>query len=119
MIFGKKVQFVFASAVAASLNHSVTAFTPSSICERTRCRSCYDINPAVSNFMSTTPEDCGCQETIFSGKPSEIARGSNPREAIRQSSIFSVDGEEVTIDDLIGVPSEDQISIVIFLRSLG
>ena len=64
--------------------------------------------------------DCGCAPTIFSGKPSDVARNSNPRQAIRNGSIFSLDSEEVRMDDLlenknVGSP----LSIVVFLRSLG
>jgi hypothetical protein len=71
---------------------------------------------STSIFMSGA--DCACK-TSFSGSPSEIARKSNPREVIRSDTLFKLSGEAVKIDDLIGEPSSDQVSIVVFLRSLG
>lgn len=70
--------------------------------------------------MVGADENCGCQvETVFSGKPSEIARGLNPREAVRDIPFFSVNGDVVTMDDVIGKPGEEKVSVVVFLRSLG
>jgi hypothetical protein len=67
--------------------------------------------------------DCGCdilQETSFSGEPSYRARNEiNLREAIRSRSIFSISGESLIMDDIIGDPSSSYLSIVVFLRSLG
>jgi hypothetical protein len=69
--------------------------------------------------MSSVIDDCGCQDTIFSGKPSEFARNTNHREDIRKHTFLSVNRDSVSMDDLIGSPSEEQISVVVFLRSLG
>jgi len=64
--------------------------------------------------------DCGCNPTIYSGKPVEIARDLNPREAIRYGSIFGIDSEEVQIDHLLeNEMLGNSVSIVVFLRSLG
>lgn len=67
--------------------------------------------------------DCGCATpTVFSGKPSDMAKTINHRQAIREHSILSVHGTEVHMDELIGEPGavgNDQTSIVVFLRSLG
>lgn len=64
--------------------------------------------------------DCGCNPTLYSGKPLQIARDSNPREAIRYGSILALDSVEVRIDDLLeNEMSGNSVSIVIFLRSLG
>ena len=64
--------------------------------------------------------DCGCASTIFSGKPSDVARASNPRESIRKGSIYSLDAQEVVMDDLLKSKNSGKpVSIVVFLRSLG
>ena len=73
-------------------------------------------------MASTTSEsdqmDCGCQRqaTLFSGKPPSIANALDLRQAIRGGSVYTVYGEKVQMDDLIG---NDGVSIVVFLRSLG
>lgn len=67
---------------------------------------------------ATLSDDCGCQ-TEFSGKTPVTARTLNHREAIREHPIYNVDGEPVTMDQLIGKPISNQISVVVFLRSLG
>jgi hypothetical protein len=65
-------------------------------------------------------DDCGCAPTIYSGKPSGIARASNQRQSIRAGSILSLDSEEVRMDDLLENKNvENPVSIVVFLRSLG
>lgn len=66
--------------------------------------------------LNTDEIDCGCGPTIFSGKPSDMARNLNPREAIRSGSIFNLDAEEIRMDDLLG---KSPVSIVVFMRSLG
>lgn len=70
-----------------------------------------------SSFNVDDENDCGCASTIFSGKPTDVARASNPRQAIRNGSIYSLDSEELVIDDLLR--SKSPVSIVVFLRSLG
>lgn len=70
--------------------------------------------------MNDVETDCGCASTIFSGKPSDVARASNPREAIRKGSIYSLDAQEVVMDDLLKSKNSGKpVSIVVFLRSLG
>ena len=74
----------------------------------------------ATHSMTTTEEDCGCGDTvILSGKPSDKARSIDPRQAIRKSSIYTINGEKTNMDNLIGIPKESGISIVVFLRSLG
>lgn len=75
----------------------------------------------VSSDVTENEVDCGCEtvETSFSGKPSDVAKSINHREAIARHSILSVRGEPVHIDQLVGEPSEGRTSIVVFLRSLG
>jgi hypothetical protein len=120
IFFRKPLTLLTAAGVVTSSSQFANGFSPtlkhgssrSSVGDR-------DVLKLVANAMASVTEDCGCQETVFSGKPSEIARTSNPREAIRKKTFFSVNGDEVTMDDLIGKPSEEQISVVVFLRSLG
>lgn len=74
----------------------------------------------VRKFMTSTSEDCGCPTQVtFSGKPPEQARMLNHREAVRQHVFYSIRGDAMTMDDLIGSPSSKEVSIVVFLRSLG
>jgi hypothetical protein len=70
---------------------------------------------------SASTEDCGCSDVTFSGKPTEQAKQIDAREALRgsQKVVLSVDGEKVSFDSLIGEPSENKVSVVVFLRSLG
>lgn len=69
--------------------------------------------------MASLTEDCGCEQVVFSGKPSDVARDLDARQAIVGSSVLSVNRDEVKIDDLIGAPSKNRVSVVVFLRSLG
>jgi hypothetical protein len=70
-------------------------------------------------FMSTA--DCGCGDNVLlSGRPSDKARSLDPRQAIRKNSIYTVDGLETNMDELIGAPSDTTaVSIVVLMRSLG
>ena len=65
---------------------------------------------------SSTKEDCGCGGAIVSGAPSEAAQALDPRVAIGQSSLFTLNGAETNMNQLIG---ETGTSLVVFLRSLG
>jgi hypothetical protein len=80
---------------------------------------------------SNIEEDCGCATpTIYTGKPSDEARNSiNHRNVISKLPIYKIDGTETTIDDIL-LPSDgndggndsgdnDNVSLVVFLRSLG
>jgi len=65
-------------------------------------------------------EDCGCgPDTLMSGNPSSRAKDLNPREAVRRSPLYTVDGAVTNMDNLIGEPSQSGVSIVVFLRSFG
>ena len=79
--------------------------------------------PSVTSIKSSLNgdgEDCGCAPTIFSGKPSDIARASNPYQSIRQGSILGLDSEKVQMDELLDHAKDgNSVSIVVFLRSLG
>jgi len=96
---------------------SSSAFTPSSVYVPI-------IENAISNSivtaMSAPTEDCGCAVDVkFSGKPPEVARSLNHREVVRNQSIYNVHGKLVMLDDLIGKPTSNEVSVVVFLRSLG
>jgi hypothetical protein len=76
---------------------------------------------SIQSALREDNDDCGCALTIYSGKPSDVARVSNPRQAIRTAgSILNLDSEEVRMDDLLeNKNGESPVSIVVFLRSLG
>ena len=74
----------------------------------------------TTRLPSSTADDCGCAPTIFSGNPSDVAKNSNPRQAIRNGLIFSLDSKEIRMDDLLENKNvRSPVSIVVFLRSLG
>jgi hypothetical protein len=88
-------------------------------------RSSSDVDNEV---VAIDDADCGCGDTgsrttIFSGKPSNIAKKLNPRQAIRNGSIYNLYGEEVTMDNILvrndNNNNNNNVSIVVFLRSLG
>ena len=66
--------------------------------------------------VASIDEDCGCGGATVSGAPSEAARALDPRVAIGQSTLFTLNGEERSMNTLIG---ETETSLVVFLRSLG
>lgn len=72
-------------------------------------------------FASTEEEDCGCGgPEILSGDVPEQRKSQNPRLAMRKASVYRVSGESVSMDELIGGNgTEDKLSVVVFLRSLG
>ena len=57
--------------------------------------------------------------TVYEGKPTERALNLDIRNEIRKSSFFDVEGNSVTMDDLLGEPFQSGVSVVVFLRSLG
>jgi hypothetical protein len=68
--------------------------------------------------LQTTPLRMAV-DTIYEGKPTERALNLDIREEIRKSSFFDVEGNTVTMDKLIGEPSQSGVSVVVLLRSLG
>eukprot|EP00980_Cylindrotheca_fusiformis_P028365 scaffold22595_cov102-Cylindrotheca_fusiformis.AAC.2 len=56
-------------------------------------------------MMATDPsatKDCGCgPEISYAGKPSEKARGQNPRKVLADSSVMTLTGERTTMDDVL------------------
>lgn len=116
--------FLALFAISAA-TYSVNSFTTTtSACHpRALIPSCANSNIISSSaFMSSVSDDCGCQqeqETVYSGKPSESAMALDAREAIRNKRFLSVDGDSISMDDLIGKTNENKVSIVVFLRSLG
>ena len=88
--------------------------------------------------MMTTTEtaaDCGCNsKVILSGKPTPEAKAVNARQIMSHYSVKDAMGHDVRMDDLLlrrvgDAPSassrgndnnsNDDVSIVVFLRSLG
>jgi hypothetical protein len=114
--------FLFQALASALLlspdNAGVDAFTPLTL--RSGNYGIVKHNTFSSPLaMASSTEDCGCEKVVFSGKPSDAARDLDPRQAIVGSYVLSVNGDEVKIDDLIGYPSKNRVSVVVFLRSLG
>lgn len=73
-----------------------------------------------NSVLNEDNQGCDCEQTIYSGKPLDIAMSLNHREAIRDGAIFDLNSEEVRMDDLLeNRDSGCSISIVVFLRSLG
>lgn len=72
-----------------------------------------------------TTIDCGCEapvDTVYAGNPSTDARNTiKHREVIADLPLFKLDGTSTTIDDILGTSpnSNDDISLVVFLRSFG
>lgn len=65
--------------------------------------------------------DCGCSTTtttttIYSGKPPNKARTMDLRRVIGTQSIYTVNGDATTMNELIGTSGT---AVVVFLRSLG
>ncbi len=58
-------------------------------------------------------------DTIFEGKPTERALNLDIRQEVAKSSFFTVNGDTVTMNELLGEPSSSGVSVVVFLRSLG
>ena len=72
-------------------------------------------------FASTsTPEDCGCSTgpEILSGDVPEVARSLNPRESLRNTNVYRVSGESVSVNELLD-RGENKLSVLVLLRSLG
>mmetsp|Transcript_31870 Transcript_31870/g.52553 ORF Transcript_31870/g.52553 Transcript_31870/m.52553 type:complete len:111 (+) Transcript_31870:126-458(+) len=104
------------SALVSSLtvlglaSQSASAFAPPH--QHLTVRGSSRSNKYVALFQSA--EDCGC--TTFSGKPSEKALTIDPRESIGSNPIYTVNGEQTSINEQIGTTGS---SVVVFLRSLG
>jgi hypothetical protein len=106
----------------SSLPASNSASTSATIAARFRLSS-----PLFASTDLET-EDCGCATpTTFTGRPSSNARNSiQHRRAIAKLPLFRLDGEETTMDQIMGsdVDSDSdsdtgKLSLVVFLRSLG
>mmetsp|Transcript_8792 Transcript_8792/g.17956 ORF Transcript_8792/g.17956 Transcript_8792/m.17956 type:complete len:127 (+) Transcript_8792:292-672(+) len=75
--------------------------------------------PSMAATASTDDEDCGCGGAVVSGRPSDTAKTLDPRVAIGKSTFLTLDGEETSMNQLLGEPSNSGTSLVVFLRSLG
>jgi hypothetical protein len=74
------------------------------------------VRASVPSSLFSSTEDCGCGPEILSGDVPENARTLNARQALRSANVFRVSGESVSMDELIG---DNQLSVVVFMRSLG
>lgn len=52
----------------------------------------------------------------MSGNPSDKARSINPREAVAETSLFTIDGQTTKLNDIL---PQKGTSLVVFTRSLG
>lgn len=57
--------------------------------------------------------------TIYSGEPTFRAKQIDIRQLITTANIYTVYGDPVSVNDVIGSSTNDATSIVVFLRSLG
>lgn len=76
-------------------------------------------NRRLLSMASTDDEDCGCGGATVSGRPSDAAKAMDPRVAIGKSTFLTLDGEETSMNQLLGEPRNSGTSLVVFLRSLG
>eukprot|EP00977_Amphora_coffeiformis_P016800 scaffold5317_cov160-Amphora_coffeaeformis.AAC.8 len=76
------------------------------------------ILPTSLRLFFADEEDCGCGgPEILSGDVPEGARTLNPRQAMRKAKVYRTSGEAVSMDELLD--TNNKISVVVFLRSLG
>ncbi len=111
-----------ALATAANVNGFVWNAQPTTNRALTSYKS--SLVSVQSNASNSVEEaDCGCTiPTVYSGKPSNEARENiNYRAAIATEPIYTVDGEQTSIDEIIGSSSANptRTSLVVFMRSLG
>ena len=115
---------------AAALSPWLSCAFTTKVTERTsrQRKISFDFHSRETAVYASTssPEDCGCDDavvptiTTYSGKPgSEALEIPDLRAAIQSPLIFNVNGERLRIDDVIGAPDDDLVSVVVFLRSLG
>lgn len=69
--------------------------------------------------QDTEVENCGCTSITFSGQPSKRAQNLNPRMAIVGSTFYTLNGEPITMEQLLPLDDLKTVAIVVFLRSFG
>jgi hypothetical protein len=74
------------------------------------------INARMAAVEASSQADCGCGPLTYAGKPSDMARASNPRTVLASSSVMTLNGETTNMDDIL---KGSKTSLVVFLRSLG
>jgi hypothetical protein len=87
--------------------------TPLAFISQRSSRISHRISPLVASSMDNT--DCGCNDVVFAGEPSDRAKSLDARQAIRNVPFKTVDGETVTFDQI----SSKDVVITVLLRSLG
>jgi len=77
------------------------------------------ISHAPRAFSTSSLRSTWFDAAQVSGEPSDFAKATDPRQAIREVTIYCISGEPTTMDELIGEPKRGTKSIVVLLRSLG
>lgn len=107
-----------AALLASALHSGVSAFQVSRTPRPLVQPSGLALKRATPSCLYATDEDCGCDgPEILSGDAPEGARTANPREAMRTANVYRTSGEAVSMDELLD--TDDELSVVVFLRSLG
>lgn len=68
-------------------------------------------------YASNSGNDCECASIITSGNPSSKALSIDPRDAIKNSFVYSLCGIEMAFDDIIS--NGGGVSLIVLLRSFG
>lgn len=102
------------------LASGASGFAPATTTSRTTSRGSISsrIRPWSTPYvgLSNVSEDCGCGGATVSGNPSDKARSINPREAVAETSLFTIDGQTTKLNDIL---PQKGTSLVVFTRSLG
>ena len=105
-------------AGGAFLVSAASAFSPAAFVPGAQPTSIAEINSRRTLCFSsiTKDTDCGCDSaTTISGAPSEQARLVNPIEALSKSTVFSLDGRQTPVSDLL----TNGVNLVVLTRSFG
>jgi hypothetical protein len=70
----------------------------------------------VAFSLDAVDKDCGCDSVVMAGKPPQEALALNAREVIGKLKVVNAAGQEILMEDLLGV---GDVSIAVLLRSLG
>ncbi|CAB9509297.1 expressed unknown protein [Seminavis robusta] len=81
-------------------------------------------NIATTNLENNLPVQlqattCGCDDVIMAGNPPAQALELDARKVIGAYSVQNAMGQELSMDELVLRKGNDDVSIVVFLRSLG
>lgn len=102
------VRFLLAALATASW---ASAFAPPTLNHHMA-----SAKPHVAFRLDAADKECGCDSVIMAGKPPREALALNAREVVGKLKVVNTAGQEIPMDDLLGV---GDVSIAVFLRSLG